>query len=117
MAEIPRIDGVPLDLTPAALVDIGDACPLGCHAGILPGRHEVGEWITCPDCGGEREILNILPIHLAHDIKCVCPRTHPQLVVVRAAVLDSWPCAYRSHRQDLMDAHPARLYVSDGRLT
>ena len=71
MAEIPRIDGVPLDLTPAALVDIGEACPLGYHAGILPGRHEVGEWITCPDCGSEHEILNIVPIHIAHNITYV----------------------------------------------
>jgi hypothetical protein len=37
-------------------------------ADILPGHHEAGEWIACPDCGQEHEIVAAVPVDVVENL-------------------------------------------------
>ncbi|MCE0765962.1 hypothetical protein LWC35_24095 [Pseudonocardia kujensis] len=68
---VPSIDGVPLDLSPGTILDVGDACDQGFTTDMRRGRYDVGEWIACPDCGHEHQIVAVTLFGIAHNIRVV----------------------------------------------
>lgn len=48
------------------LVEFADGCTDG--GGIIPGAHEAGETVPCPECSGEHRITSALVIPTAHNI-------------------------------------------------
>jgi len=64
-------DGSGLDLSPGTLLDVGDACDQGFTTDLRRGRWDVGEWIACPDCGQEHQIVSTISIDIAHNIRVV----------------------------------------------
>jgi hypothetical protein len=68
---VPTIDGIPLDLGPGAIIDLGDECELGFDVDIREGRHEVGQVITCTGCSKEHEIVSVLEIEIAYNVRTV----------------------------------------------
>lgn len=66
MAEKFRIENGLLLSDDNTLVEFADGCADG--GGIVPGAHEAGEVVPCPDCDGEHRIASALVIATAHNI-------------------------------------------------
>lgn len=66
MAEKFRIENGLLLSDDNTLVEFADGCADG--GGIVPGAHEAGEVVPCPDCDGEHRITSALVIPTAHNI-------------------------------------------------
>ncbi|MFR9802770.1 hypothetical protein ACL02T_10760 [Pseudonocardia sp. RS010] len=67
----PSIDGVPLDLSPGTIIDVGDACDQDFTTDMRRGRYDMGEWIRCPDCGQEHQIVSVTRFDIVHNIRVV----------------------------------------------
>ncbi|MFP5070925.1 hypothetical protein ACLFMI_14825 [Pseudonocardia nantongensis] len=58
------------------LVEFTDGCTDG--GGIIPGAHEAGEVVPCPDCAGEHRITSALVIPTAHNITIDRAESEPE---------------------------------------
>lgn len=68
---VASLDESGLDLSPGTILDVGDACDQGFGTDMRRGRWDVGEFISCPDCGQEHQIVSVTPIDIAHNIRIV----------------------------------------------
>lgn len=72
MAEKFRVEDGLLLSDDHTLVGFADGCAADA-GGIIPGAHETGEVVPCPDCPGEHRITSALVIPTAHNITEVEP--------------------------------------------
>ncbi|MEQ3552588.1 hypothetical protein WIS52_19110 [Pseudonocardia nematodicida] len=65
-----------LVLSDATMVEFRDGCTDA--MGIVPGEHEVGARVPCPNCAGEHEISSALSVPIAHNITIAEIKSEPE---------------------------------------